>query len=237
MTIINGNEMIDTPMELLIVVLLTFVFLIILCKLGAMLEKLPVPQPKSKAKKKEVVKEVKKEVKKDIKKEVVKDIKEASVQKDSSTTISQNESITTSTSSSSTASASTNNGYSAGGCGTGGYVCPYSNVVVQGNVYPNNDNYLYDRFAVSPTREDYFEEKRISDAFIDESELDSIRNRNVSIHVNSVDSAIGTKERLHQRISQMTSQNQATRERLLEEFEGLSREMKLLIIDNIMQKM
>jgi hypothetical protein len=45
------------------------------------------------------------------------------------------------------------------------------------------------------------------------------------------------KSRLYNRINQMTTSNLETREKLLKEFEGLSKEMKLLLIDNIIQKM
>jgi len=227
---INSNSLIDTPIEVLVAVLVMFIIMIILCKLGSMLDSIPVSD-KSKSKKKEVVKEVKKEVKKDIKKEIVKDIKEVSSEKDKSVTVDT-------TNSSSTNTASVNNSSTVGNCSSGGYVCPYSNISTNSAMmYPGCDNYLHDRFAVTPTREDYVQEKRISDSFMSDDELDSIRNRDVKIRVNDVDSNIGTKESLHRRISQMTSHNKETREKLLDEFEGLSREMKLLIIENIIQKM
>ena len=233
---INGNSSIDTPFELLLSVLFVFVIMIILCKLGAMLDKLPAPGAKSKSKSKEVVKEVKKEVKKDIKKEVVKDIKESTSDKDKSVSIEKDSSTVTNSSSS---TASNNMSSTTSSCGGAGYICPYSNVAVQNNanVYPNNDNYLHDRFVVSPTKDDYVESKKISESFLSDTELGNIRNRNVNIHVNDVDYNLSSKQSLHKRISEMTNHNQQTRERLLDEFEGLSREMKLLIIENIIQKM
>ena len=58
----------------------------------------------------------------------------------------------------------------------------------------------------------------------------------MKIRVND-SSSESDKNKLYNRINQMTSSNMETRERLLKEFEGLSKEMKLLLIDNIIQKM
>lgn len=101
--------------------------------------------------------------------------------------------------------------------------------------YESDTNYLYDRFVSNPSKEDVSERKSISDAFITNEEQNSIKNYNVKIDVK--DNEEDSKKVLYNRINQMTSSNMETRERLLKEFEGLSKEMKLLLIDNIIQKM
>lgn len=104
---------------------------------------------------------------------------------------------------------------------------------------PNDNyqnNYLYDRFVERPTKEDYVKENKISQAFMSEKEFDSVRNNDIKIRVKDNEFQ-SEKNKLYNRISQMTSSNLETRERLLKEFEGLSKEMKLLLIDNIIQKM
>jgi len=238
---INNNSFIDTPVEVLVAVLCMFVVIIALCKLGNALEKLPVADPKAKAKKKETVKEVKKDIKKEVKKEVVKEVKEEVVEKEKKVSSEETTKSTTTTTTNDTSSTVTNTQHGAG-CSCGGaYICPYSNMIqqvpVQNNSYVGYDNYLHDRFSVYPSSIDYVEDKKISESFLSEEELSTIRDSNIRIKVNDVDSGLGGKENLYKRISQMTNHNQKTREKLLEEFEGLSREMKLLIIDNIIQKM
>lgn len=219
-TTIRENGAIDTPFELLIVVLIVFAFILILFKIANFLESLPVADPSKKKK----VKETKKEIKKEVKKEVVKEVKE-------STEKVQDEK----TSASSTSTTDTNASKSSSGCG--GYVCPYSTMPpLQPTLTASYDNYLYDRFTLNPTSIDYVENKKISEDFLSEEEVADI-NKNIEIKVQEVDASLSTKERLHRRISEMTSHNKETREKLLDEFEGLSREMKLLIMDNIISKM
>lgn len=100
-------------------------------------------------------------------------------------------------------------------------------------------NYLYDRFVSNPTKEDQVEyDSSISSAFLTEDEYQSIRNNKVEIKVKdtSSESALTEKELLYKKIESMTTENTATKEKLLEEFNSLSREMKLLLIENIMQQ-
>lgn len=219
-TTIRENGTIDTPFELLIVVLIVFAFILILFKIANFLESLPVAD----ASKKKKVKETKKEIKKEVKKEVAKEVKESTEKVQAEKT-----------SVSSTSTADTNESKSSSGCG--GYVCPYSTMQpLQPTLTASYDNYLYDRFTLNPTSIDYVENKKISEDFLSEEEVADI-NKNIEIKVQEVDASLSTKERLHKRISEMTSHNKETREKLLDEFEGLSREMKLLIMDNIISKM
>ena len=101
-------------------------------------------------------------------------------------------------------------------------------------------NYLYDRFVVSPSKEDVNATNAISESFISENELKEIRDRQVKIRVKNVEdiSEISSdKQALYKKIQEMASENVDAKERLLREFESLPREMKLLLIENIMQKM
>lgn len=102
----------------------------------------------------------------------------------------------------------------------------------------SNGNYLYDRFVENPTIEDNIKKKPVSDAFISEKELQEIRERDIRIKVNDVEdlSEKSNKSLLMQKLGELTSDSKETREKLLEEFEGLSREMKLLLIENIITK-
>ncbi len=233
-TYINQNNSIDTIYELFIVLAIALFLMVFLCKIGAFFDSLPVKEPKKKAVKevKEVKVEKVKEVKKEEKVVVDKNVSNV-VAKESEQKISANVSATANSS--------------------GAY--PYvNNTPIIIHQYPNpNDpyqsgygypvgyggyqnNYLYDRFVDRPTSEDYIQDKKISDAFISENEVNAVKNNNIKIQVN--DSSLGTdKSKLYSRINQMTSSNLETRERLLKEFEGLSKEMKLLLIDNIIQKM
>lgn len=100
-------------------------------------------------------------------------------------------------------------------------------------------NYLHDRFVTSPTKEDdvYFN-PNISSAFLSEDEIEKIRNTKVRIRVKEDDKGNqdNPKEVLYNKIEKMTNENVATKEKILKEFESLSREMKLLLIENIMQR-
>ena len=238
-TYINQNNSIDTIYELFIVLAIALFAMILLCKIGSFLDSLPVKEPKKKAVKE--VKEVKVEKVKEVKKEekVVVDKSATSVvakEKDSEQKISANVSATANTTGAYPYVNNTpiivyqypnpndpyQNGYGYSGGYPGGYGC--------------QNNYLYDRFVDRPTCEDHIQEKKISDAFMSDSELNAVRNRDIKINVNN-SSYDSDKSKLYSRINQMTSSNLETRERLLKEFEGLSKEMKLLLIDNIIQKM
>ena len=236
-TYINQNNSIDTVYELFIVLAIALFAMIFLCKIGAFIDSLPVREPKKKKVKE--VKEVKVEKVKEVKKEekVVVDKNATSVvakEKESEQKISANVSATASSSGAYPYVNNTpiiihqytnpNDPYQSGYGYTGGYAGGYQS------------NYLYDRFVDRPTSDDYIQERKISEAFMSENELNAVKNRDVKIQVN--DSSLDSdKSRLYSRINQMTSSNLETRERLLKEFEGLSKEMKLLLIDNIIQKM
>lgn len=205
--LITANSVIDTPYEIILVVAAAFVVALVLMKLGLFLESLPAPGGSSKSKK-EVVKEVKKEIK-----------------KEETATVNENKDKDKK-------AEQTNNS----GCGNS-YTCPYANMqapTVTGGGGCNN--YLYERFVDSPTAIDVVEPKKVSESFISNEEFSKIKDRDVKIRVKEDNSSV-TKNALYNRINQMTSQNNEKREKLLEEFEGLSREMKLLIIENIIQKM
>ena len=236
-TYINQNNSIDTIYELFIVLAIALFVMIFLCKIGSFIDSLPVREPKKKAVKE--VNEVKVEKVKEVKKEekVVVDKNATSVvakEKESEQKISANVSATANSTGAYPYVNNTpiiihqypnpNDPYQSGYGYPGGYGGGYQN------------NYLYDRFVDRPTSEDHIQERKISEAFMSENELNAVKNRDIKIQVN--DSSLnGDKSKLYSRINQMTSSNLETRERLLKEFEGLSKEMKLLLIDNIIQKM
>ena len=97
-----------------------------------------------------------------------------------------------------------------------------------------NTNYLYDRFVTEPTDDDAMSiDENICDAFLKDDDYLEIRNHKVDIKVEKSDD----KSELYKRIEQITNNNRIEKEKLLDEFNGLSREMKLLLIENILQKM
>jgi len=105
---------------------------------------------------------------------------------------------------------------------------------------PGDDkhNYLYDRFVLNPTADDNIEIKSISDAFITEKDLKDIRNAKTYIRVSPVQKlncgchiSCGAQEK----IEDIINENKSARSKLLKEFDGLSKEMKLLIIENMMK--
>ena len=100
--------------------------------------------------------------------------------------------------------------------------------------YKNITNYLYDRFVTNPSRDDEYIEKNISESFLNDKEYSDIRNKKVDIRVEPV--VDSSKDMLYQKIQELTNNNRQEKEKLLDEFNGLSREMKLLLIENIMQK-
>ena len=102
----------------------------------------------------------------------------------------------------------------------------------------NYSNYLYDRFVDNPSIEDECDSANIiSEAFITDQEFEDIKNRTTTIKVNDVEDINATRNDLYSKIQAMTNENQENKERLLNEFNGLSKEMKLLLIENIMQRM
>ncbi len=96
-------------------------------------------------------------------------------------------------------------------------------------------NYLYDRFVVNPSEEDKIDDKK-SELFLSTEESEEIKNKKVEIKVKPVES-LSQKEALYRKIEEMTNKNVDERERLLEEFESLPRNTKLMLIENIIQKM
>lgn len=103
----------------------------------------------------------------------------------------------------------------------------------------DKNNYLYDRFVENPTKEDNIQIKSISDTFITEKDLDVIKNSKVYIKVSPVQKincGCHISNSTHEKIESIINENRSARSKLLQEFDGLSREMKLLLIENIMKK-
>ncbi len=98
-----------------------------------------------------------------------------------------------------------------------------------------NTNYLYDRFVDNPTNDDKIVDKKNS-TFLSVEENEEIKNKKVEIKVKPVEN-LSQKEALYKKIEQMTSTNADEREKMLEEFEALPRTTKLMLIENIIQKM
>lgn len=100
-------------------------------------------------------------------------------------------------------------------------------------------NYLYDRFVEAPSVEDNVSKSKKFDGFLSEDEALDIKNRNIKIEVKDVEdiSADYRKDDLYKKIEKMASQNVEAKEKMLQEFEQLPKSMKLLLIENIMQKM
>lgn len=98
-----------------------------------------------------------------------------------------------------------------------------------------NTNYLYDRFVENPSGEDCVEDKK-NDLFLSTEESEEIKNKKIEIKVKPVES-LSQKEALYRKIEEMTNKNVDEREKLLEEFEALPRNTKLMLIENIIQKM
>jgi len=98
-------------------------------------------------------------------------------------------------------------------------------------------NYLFDRFVLSPSKEDDNSNNNKT-VFLTDEDYDDIRNRKVDIEVHepSCVSCNENKSSLYDKIEKMASENVEHKEKLLKEYEGLSREMKLLLIENIMSK-
>lgn len=103
----------------------------------------------------------------------------------------------------------------------------------------NNSNYLYDRFVVTPTIDDNIAQKKKCENFLSDDEASKIRNRDIKITVKPVEdiSIDRKKDKLYKKIEQMASENLEAKEKMLKEFDELPKSMKLLLIENIMQKM
>ena len=98
-------------------------------------------------------------------------------------------------------------------------------------------NYLYDRFVESPSKEDSPQVKKTFNNFLTDEEFKNIRDNKVEIHVKQVETLSGDSRRnyLYNRIEEMATQNIDRKEKLLQEFDKLPREIKLMLIENIMQ--
>lgn len=95
----------------------------------------------------------------------------------------------------------------------------------------SNDNYLYDRFVVSPTRDDETKScDKICNAFLEDKEADNIKNKKLEIKVEPIE------EEKSKRIYEILSRYE-DKDKLLDDFSNMPREMKLLILENILKKM
>lgn len=95
------------------------------------------------------------------------------------------------------------------------------------------DNYLYDRFVVEPTKEDkIFCENKINDAFLTQNDVDAIKQKKVKIRVTPVDVELEKSKRIEEILS-----TAETRQKLLDEFSSMSKEMKLMMLENIIKRM
>ena len=213
------KEVIGDPISLFIAVILVLSILILLFKFQNWFDARPIKEKKKEEKKVET------KVKIDVKQESDKKVSAESVSKDK---------LGASASATNSSSVSAN---SSSGCGTDcGYGCSTC-----AHYRPNGaanlvDNYLYDRFVVSPTKEDFVNDSKISDAFLSTDELKSIRERNHKIQVKKEADNL-EKNKLYSKIQEMTSKNNETKERMLKEFEELPKEIKLMLIDSIIEKM
>lgn len=96
------------------------------------------------------------------------------------------------------------------------------------NTTSNGYNYLHDRFVVNPTNDDYVNKSEHNDIFLTNDEYDKIRNEKIKIRVKE-DCSLGNK------VNAIIKGDNSEKERLLGEFNNLSKEMKLLIIENILK--
>lgn len=97
----------------------------------------------------------------------------------------------------------------------------------------NGDNYLYDRFVVTPTRDDsYRNEDSICNAFLEDKEAKDIREKKLDIHVEPLDVEKEKSKKVREILLKYED-----KDKLLEDFSNMPREMKLLILENIMKRM
>ena len=110
-------------------------------------------------------------------------------------------------------------------------------IVDDENIKSDYFNYLHDRFVTNPSGEDNVKIKSISDAFLTGEECECIKHNKVHIHVTPVKKLEESKPKdIKSMIENIIDENKTTKSKLLQEFEGLSREMKLLLIENIMSR-
>lgn len=205
---------IDNPIELLIYVLIVLAILMLLFKFQNWLDARPVKEKKKKEKKVKA-----KEVKIDEKKELNIVDKDGIIQEDKDKVYNE-------------ASADTHKDSVVSGDSVGDQSKNRNN--------SNFSNYLYDRFVTTPTIEDRITDNKDFQGFLTDEEASDIKNRNIKINVNQVDEIPNAKEGkndLYKKIEQMASENLEAKEKMLQEFESLPKSMKLLLIENIIQKM
>ena len=97
----------------------------------------------------------------------------------------------------------------------------------------DSSNYLYDRFVVTPTNDDPKTcVDKISDAFLTPKDEKSIKDKKVEIHVEPVDLQKEKSSRVYEIL-----QKYEDKQKLIEEFSNMPKEMKILLIENIINKM
>ena len=96
------------------------------------------------------------------------------------------------------------------------------------NTTSNGYNYLHDRFVDNPTTDDVVCNNENYSMFLSNEEYDRIRNEKIEIRVKEDGSLNG-------KIDTIIKGSNSEKERLLGEFNNLSKEMKLLIIENILK--
>lgn len=107
------------------------------------------------------------------------------------------------------------------------------NSAVATTIKSNYDNYLYDRFVVTPTIEDLQKnDAKISEVFLRDKEAKEIKDKKLDIHVEPLD----VEKRKSARVYEIL-QKYESKDKLLDDFESMPREMKLLILENIMKNM
>lgn len=109
-----------------------------------------------------------------------------------------------------------------------------SKTTVSGNQKSiDSSNYLYDRFVVTPTNDDPKTcVDKISDAFLTPKDEKIIKDKKVEIHVEPVDLQKEKTSRVYEIL-----QKYEDKQKLIEEFSNMSKEMKILLIENIINKM
>lgn len=203
---------IDNPVKLLICVLIVLAILIVLFKFQNWMDGRPVKEKKSKAKKEEPKKEV---IKETIKETIKEDTKNIAINIDKDEIVREVKEQVYSEIGSSMPMANTKK-------------------------ISNCSNYLYDRFVDSPTIDDNVQDKKAFDAFLTDDEANNIKDRNVKVEVKDVEDISSRdikKDKLYKKIQEMANENIESKEQMLKEFESLPKSVKLLLIENIMQKM
>ena len=103
-------------------------------------------------------------------------------------------------------------------------------------VVVTDTNYLFDRFVTSPTSEDNIQDNSTQNStFISDDELNEIKNRRTDIQVGEVQ--LSGKELLYKKIEAMKNENLELKTKILSEFNSLSKEMKLMLLENLIQHM